>query len=168
MSPRSGTGLWRAILSRTCITSISQVAARLPPARPGRSCLKGTSKNLCFWAARCDFEVRGPRFEGFAGSSFSGGELDCSGNGVPSAAMGARVVELCPRFRLSGRGCPLQEGQAADVIHEVHQADLCLGSDETDRAHDLAAHAGVLMAEDGLDTRAHFGPRSVRLLRPLR
>src|SRR4051794_12590950 len=120
---------------------------------------KGTSKNLCFWAARCDFEVSG---------AFSGGELDCSGNGVPSAAMGARVVELCPRFRLSGRGCPLQEGQSADVIHEVHQADLRLGSDETDRAHDLATHAGVLMAEDVLDARAHLGTRSVCPLRPLR
>src|SRR4051794_24128129 len=46
---------------------------------------KGTSKNLCFWAAKCDFE-------GFAGSSFPGGELDCSGKGVPSTAMCARVV----------------------------------------------------------------------------
>ena len=50
----------------------------------------------------------------------------------------------------------------------IHQADLCLGSYEADRAHDLAAHAGVLMAEDVLHARAHFGTRSVRLLRPLR
>src|SRR3954471_10109205 len=49
---------------------------------------------------------------------------------------------------------PLQEGQSADVVHEVHQADLRLGSDETDRAHDLPTHAGVLMAEDVLDARA--------------
>src|SRR3954451_9965947 len=77
--------------------------------------------------------------------------------------MGARAVELHPLSQLCGRGRPLQEGQSADVVHEVHQADLCLGSDETDRAHDRAAHAGVLMAEDVLDARAHLGTRSVRL-----
>src|SRR3954464_8036339 len=68
--------------------------------------------------------------------------------------MGARAVELHPLSQLCGRGRPLQEGKSADVVHEVHQADLCLGSDETDRAHDRAAHAGVLMAEDMLDARA--------------
>ena len=75
--------------------------------------------------------------------------------------MCARVVELRPLlsrplFWLCGRGRPLQEGKSADVVHEVHQADLCLGSYEADRAHDLAAHAGVLMAEDVIDARAHF------------
>ena len=78
------------------------------------------------------------------------------------------MVELRSLFWLCGRGCPLQEGKSADVVHEVHQADLCLSSDETDRAHDRAAHAGVQMAKDGLDAGAPFGPRSVRLLRPLR
>ena len=72
--------------------------------------------------------------------------------------MCARAVERRPLSPLCGRGRPLQEGQSADVVHEVHQADLCLGSDETDRAHDLATHAGVLMAEDVLDARARRLP----------
>src|SRR4051794_30111218 len=121
---------------------------------------------LLGWEVRVWGERRVLRI--FPGSSFPGGELDCSGKGVPSAAMCARAVERRPLSPLCGRGRPLQEGKAPDVVHEVHQADLCLGSDETDRAHDLAAHAGVLMAEDVLDARAHFGPRSVGLLRPLR
>src|SRR3954470_13435591 len=88
----------------------------------------GTSKNSCFWAAKCDFEVGSDRRPRRRGAE--------------------------PLSRLCGRGRPLQEGQSADGVHEVHPADLRLGSDETDRAHDLAAHAGVLMAEDVLDTRA--------------
>src|SRR3954453_1000605 len=127
----------------------------------------GTSKNSCF-GLRSAILGCAARFEGSAGSSLPGVELDCPGKGVPSAAMGARAVELHPLSQLCGRGRPLQEGKSADVVHEVHQADLCLGSDETDRAHDLAAHAGVLMAEDVLDARAHFGTRSVCPLRPLR
>ena len=90
--------------------------------------------------------------EGFAGSSFQELRLGCPGKGVPSAAMRARVGERRFLSRLCGRGRPLQEGKSADVVHEVHQADLRLGSDETDRAHDRAAHAGVLMAEDVLDS----------------
>src|SRR3954454_33571 len=53
--------------------------------------LKGTSKNSCFWAAKCDFEVRGASC-GFLREFCPGVELDCSGKGVPSAAIGARVV----------------------------------------------------------------------------
>src|SRR3982751_5838208 len=89
----------------------------------------------------------------------------------PDAEQSARPVlrgALDSNVEAATRRRPLQEGQSADVVHEVHQADLRLGPDETDRAHDLAAHAGVLMAEDVLDTRAHFGTRSVRLLRPPR
>ena len=42
------------------------------------------------------------RFEGSAGSSFPGVELDCPRKGVPSAEMGARAVELRPLSRYAG------------------------------------------------------------------
>src|SRR3954462_15648004 len=104
----------------------------------------------------------------FEGSSVQGSRLGGPGKGCLRRRWAPASSWSCASLPLFGRGRPLQEGQAADVIHEVHQADLRLGSDETYRAHDLAAHAGVLMAEDVLDARAHFGPRSVGLLRPLR
>src|SRR3954447_12339719 len=104
----------------------------------------------------------------FEGSSVQGSRLGGPGKGCLRRRWAPASSWSCASLPLCGRGRPLQEGQSADVVHEVHQADLCLGSYETDRAHDLPTHAGVLMAEDVLDTRAHLGPRSVRLLRPLR
>src|SRR3954464_15255631 len=138
--------------------------------RPGSIPLEYTIGHLEeFVPLGCEVRCWGERrfLRVLRGSSFQGSRLGGPGKGVTSAAMCARVVEL-RSLPLCERGRPLQEGKSADVVHEVHQADLCLGSYEADRAHDLAAHAGVLMAEDVLDARAHFGTSSVRLLRPLR
>lgn len=52
-----------------------------------------------------------------------------------------------------GRGRdPLQLHQSADVVAEVHHADLELGPRQTDGAHDLTAHRVLLMGEHVLDT----------------
>ena len=56
-----------------------------------------------------------------------------------------------------GRGRdPLQLHQSVYVVAEVHHADLELRPRHADRAHNLATHRVLLMAEHVLDAGAHL------------
>src|SRR6516225_7287685 len=72
---------------------------------------------------------------------------------------------LHPCAHSSGCSChSLELNQPADVVAEVHHADLESRSHDADGAHDLAAHRVLLLAEYVLDTGAHLRARRVRRL----
>src|SRR5262249_62390122 len=75
---------------------------------------------------------------------------------------------LHPLAHSSGCSChSLELNQPADVVAEVHHADLESRSRDADGAHDLAAHRVLLLAEYVLDTGAHLRARRVRRLQSL-
>ena len=61
-----------------------------------------------------------------------------------------RFWALCGRHRTS-----LEHNKAAHVVGQILHPDLHPGPHDADRAHELAAHAGVLTAEHMLNPRPH-------------
>src|SRR5262249_51346657 len=65
----------------------------------------------------------------------------------------------------SGCSChPLELNQPADVVAEVHHANLEPRPHDANGAHNLAAHRDLLLAEYVLDTGAHLRERRGRRL----
>src|SRR5215813_14155721 len=120
---------------------------------------KGTSNNTRFRRFLSWLSGRSQR--SCRGESPIGDRFDA----WPASVLCTMPHGLHPWAHSSGCSChSLELNQPADVVAEVHHADLESRSHDADGAHDLAAHRVLLLAEYVLDTGAHLRARRVRRL----
>src|SRR3954470_5788735 len=75
------------------------------PEDPDQDAVMGTSKNSCFWAARCDFEVRGRGLRVLPGVRFQGASWIALATECLRQRWAPASSWSCASLPLCGRGC---------------------------------------------------------------